>query len=143
MTDQPGSAQSGWAQSGSAQSSSGQPGFRALIGSALLAAGRPLSARELAEVLDVPLNTAEREIRAFGAALDAAGLGFHLEAVAGGYRLVVPPEGAARLAPILAPPPLPALSGAAQLYRDGFAARTVVEGLVAAFGAALHAELGG
>ena len=80
---------------------------------ALLAAGRPLSARELAGVLDVPLNTAEREIRAFGAALDAAGLGFHLEAVAGGYRLVVPPEGAARLAPILAPPPLPALSGAA------------------------------
>lgn len=113
MTDQPGSAQSGWAQSSSAQSSSGQPGFRALIGSALLAAGRPLSARELAGVLDVPLNTAEREIRAFGAALDAAGLGFHLEAVAGGYRLVVPPEGAARLAPILAPPPLPALSGAA------------------------------
>ncbi|SEJ40588.1 DNA polymerase III, gamma subunit [Deinococcus reticulitermitis] len=35
-----------------------------------------------------------------------------------------------------------ALSGAAQLYRDGFAARTVVEGLVAAFGSALHAELG-
>ncbi|RJF72128.1 DNA polymerase III subunit gamma/tau [Deinococcus cavernae] len=35
-----------------------------------------------------------------------------------------------------------ALSGAAGLYRDGFAARTVVEGLVAAFGAALHAELG-
>ncbi|MFB0641179.1 DNA polymerase III subunit gamma/tau, partial [Deinococcus radiodurans] len=35
-----------------------------------------------------------------------------------------------------------AISGAAQLYRDGFAARTVVEGLVAAFGAALHAELG-
>ncbi|WP_291425917.1 DNA polymerase III subunit gamma/tau [Deinococcus sp.] len=35
-----------------------------------------------------------------------------------------------------------ALAGAAALYRDGFAARTVVEGLVAAFGAALHAELG-
>ncbi|MFC4639157.1 DNA polymerase III subunit gamma/tau [Deinococcus hohokamensis] len=35
-----------------------------------------------------------------------------------------------------------ALQGAAQLYRDGFAARTVVEGLVAALGAALHAELG-
>lgn len=35
-----------------------------------------------------------------------------------------------------------ALAGAAGLYRDGFAARTVVEGLVAAFGAALHAELG-
>lgn len=35
-----------------------------------------------------------------------------------------------------------ALGGAAQLYRDGFAARTIVEGLVAAFGTALHAELG-
>lgn len=35
-----------------------------------------------------------------------------------------------------------ALAGAAQLYRDGFAARTVVEGLVSAFGSALHAELG-
>lgn len=35
-----------------------------------------------------------------------------------------------------------AISGAASLYRDGFAARTVVEGLVAAYGAALHAELG-
>ncbi|MFD1731962.1 hypothetical protein ACFSC4_14250 [Deinococcus malanensis] len=35
-----------------------------------------------------------------------------------------------------------ALQGAAQLYRDGFAARTVVEGLVSAVGTALHAELG-
>ncbi|WP_104989715.1 DNA polymerase III subunit gamma/tau [Deinococcus sp. NW-56] len=35
-----------------------------------------------------------------------------------------------------------ALQGAAQLYREGFAARTVVEGLVAAFADALHAELG-
>lgn len=35
-----------------------------------------------------------------------------------------------------------ALSGAAELYRAGFAARTVVEGLVAAFADALHAELG-
>ncbi|MBB6016447.1 DNA polymerase III subunit gamma/tau [Deinococcus radiopugnans] len=35
-----------------------------------------------------------------------------------------------------------ALQGAGRLYRDGFAARTVVEGLVSALGAALHAELG-
>ncbi|KEF34967.1 DNA polymerase III subunit gamma/tau, partial [Deinococcus sp. RL] len=35
-----------------------------------------------------------------------------------------------------------ALQGAAQLYREGFAARTVVEGLVAALADALHAELG-
>ena len=36
----------------------------------------------------------------------------------------------------------PLLAGAAALYRDGYAARTVVEGLVAALGEALHAELG-
>jgi DNA polymerase-3 subunit gamma/tau len=35
-----------------------------------------------------------------------------------------------------------AITGAAALYREGFAARTVVEGLVAAFADALHAELG-
>ncbi|WP_034386382.1 DNA polymerase III subunit gamma/tau [Deinococcus sp. YIM 77859] len=35
-----------------------------------------------------------------------------------------------------------ALTGAAELYRAGFAARTIVEGLVAAFADALHAELG-
>ncbi|EYB67136.1 DNA polymerase III subunits gamma and tau [Deinococcus phoenicis] len=35
-----------------------------------------------------------------------------------------------------------AITGAAELYREGFAARTVVEGLVAAFADALHAELG-
>lgn len=35
-----------------------------------------------------------------------------------------------------------AITGAATLYREGFAARTVVEGLVAAFSDALHAELG-
>ncbi|WP_102125306.1 DNA polymerase III subunit gamma/tau, partial [Deinococcus planocerae] len=35
-----------------------------------------------------------------------------------------------------------AIQGAASLYREGFAARTVVEGLVAALSGALHAELG-
>ena len=35
-----------------------------------------------------------------------------------------------------------ALTGAAELYRAGFAARTIVEGLVAACADALHAELG-
>lgn len=89
------------------------PSARALIGSALLAAGRPLSVKDLATVLGVSLDTAEREIGAFGAALEGADLGFHLEAVAGGYRVVVRPDAAARLAPILAPPALPALSSAA------------------------------
>ncbi|WP_261663907.1 DNA polymerase III subunit gamma/tau [Deinococcus sp. Marseille-Q6407] len=36
----------------------------------------------------------------------------------------------------------PAISGAGELYRAGFAARTVVEGLVEALSQALHAELG-
>ncbi|MDO4264145.1 MAG: DNA polymerase III subunit gamma/tau [Deinococcus sp.] len=36
----------------------------------------------------------------------------------------------------------PALSGAGELYRAGFAARTVVEGLVEALSQAIHAELG-
>ncbi|MFC4455893.1 DNA polymerase III subunit gamma/tau [Deinococcus sonorensis] len=36
----------------------------------------------------------------------------------------------------------PLLGGARRLYQDGYAARTVVEGLVTALGEALHAELG-
>ena len=45
--------------------------------------------------------------------LEVIGAGFRVESVAGGYRLVVAPALAARLSPILAPPPLPALSSAA------------------------------
>lgn len=87
--------------------------MRALIGAALLAAGRPLTARELAELLAVPLRQLPPLLADFTAALEQADLGFVLEEVAGGHRLVVPPALAARLSPVLAPPPLPALSGAA------------------------------
>ncbi|MFC4639546.1 SMC-Scp complex subunit ScpB [Deinococcus hohokamensis] len=89
------------------------PSPRALIGAALLAAGRPVAARELGEVLGLPEEAVHRELRALGETLQAADLGFRLEAVAGGHRLVVPGETVARLSPLLAPPPLPPLSGAA------------------------------
>lgn len=55
----------------------------ALIGAALLAAGRPVTARELADTLALPENTVHRELEAFAHALAAADLGFVAEAVAG------------------------------------------------------------
>lgn len=89
------------------------PAAQALIGATLLAAGRPVTLAELSRVLGVGEDAAARAVAAFGAALEGAGLGFALEAVAGGYRLVVPPGLAPHLAPVLAPPALPALSTAA------------------------------
>lgn len=84
-----------------------------LVGAALLAAGRPVTRREVAELLGLPEETAARTLDAFAARLREAGVGFEVEAVAGGYRLVVPPALSAHLAPLLAPPPLPSLSAAA------------------------------
>ncbi|GAA5514657.1 segregation and condensation protein B [Deinococcus carri] len=86
---------------------------QALIGAALLAAGRPVTRREVADLLGLPEEAAARALEAFAATLQGAGLGFEVEAVAGGYRLVVPPGLAAHLAPLLAPPALPPLSAAA------------------------------
>ncbi|MFT2722273.1 SMC-Scp complex subunit ScpB [Deinococcus sp. A31D244] len=85
----------------------------ALIGAALMAAGRPVQVRELAGVLGIPEDAALRQVQAFAVRLDTANLGFTVEAVAGGYRLVVPATLSVQLAPLLAPPPLPALSSAA------------------------------
>lgn len=89
------------------------PTPQALIGATLLAAGRPVRLAELASVLGLSEDASLRAIQAFEGALTQAGLGFALEAVAGGYRLVVPPATAPHLAPVLAPPPLPPLSTAA------------------------------
>lgn len=89
------------------------PSRQALLGAALLAAGRPVTLRELALVLGVPEDAALREVKAFTAQVASADLGFVVEAVAGGYRLVVPPATAPHLSPLLSPPPLPALSSAA------------------------------
>ncbi|AFD26093.1 Putative transcriptional regulator [Deinococcus gobiensis I-0] len=68
---------------------------------------------ELSRVLGLGEDAAARAMAAFGASLEAAALGFVVEAVAGGYRLVVPPALAPQLAPVLSPPALPALSTAA------------------------------
>lgn len=86
---------------------------QALIGATLLAAGRPVRLSELAAVLGRSEEGAQRAVQHFEQRLAAAALGFGLEAVAGGYRLVVPPQLVPHLAPVLAPPPLPPLSTAA------------------------------
>lgn len=87
--------------------------LRALIGASLVAAGRPVTARELGTVLNQPEARLLRELRTFAQSVHDSGLGFEVEEVAGGFRLVVPPGLAAQLSPLLAPPPLPALSSAA------------------------------
>lgn len=87
--------------------------IRALIGAALLAAGRPVTARELSGVLNLDDADTRTEVAAFARAIREHGLGFEVEEVAGGYRLVVPPGLAGALAPLLAPPALPTLSAAA------------------------------
>lgn len=89
------------------------PSSQALIGATLLAAGRPVRLSELALVLGLSEDAALRAVQDFTAALSAANLGFNLEGVAGGFRLVVPPTTAPFLAPVLAPPPLAPLSQAA------------------------------
>lgn len=96
----------------------GEPGTaaherRELIGAALLAAGRPLSVSELASLLNLTVEDTEPLIGDYDSALGQMGAGFRVEAVGGGYRLVVLPARAAQLSPVLAPPPLAALSSAA------------------------------
>ncbi|GGR91145.1 SMC-Scp complex subunit ScpB [Deinococcus sedimenti] len=90
-----------------------RPSFSALLGAALLAAGRPVTVRELAQVLDLSEDATVREAAAFTRRVAEADLGFQVEAVAGGYRLVVPSVTSPHLSSLLAPPALPALSGAA------------------------------
>lgn len=89
------------------------PAQRELLGAALLAAGRPLSVSELGGLLKLPPGETLSLVAAYDAALLALGAGFQVEAVAGGFRLVVLPRLTAQLSPVLAPPPLPALSAAA------------------------------
>ncbi len=84
----------------------------ALLCAALLAAGRPLSDRELEQVLAQGVKAADA-VAQLREALTAARLGLKIEEVAGGYRLVVDPRLTPSLAALLAPPPLPRLSNAA------------------------------
>jgi len=86
---------------------------REVLGAALLAAGRPLSVQEFCGLLALGADETVRLIESYDRALLEMGAGFRVEAVGGGYRLVVAPDLAARLSPVLAPPALPALSAAA------------------------------
>ena len=86
---------------------------RATIGAALLGAGRPVTPAELAPLLGVRPEAVEALVGEFEEALEHSNLGLALEHIAGGYRLIVRPELVPALAPLLALPALPPLSGAA------------------------------
>ncbi len=86
---------------------------KAILCAALLAAGRPLSVRELKTLLDVSEEAVEREVASLKRSLQEAQLGLVVDEVAGGYRLVVEPALISSLATLLAPQPLPDLSNAA------------------------------
>lgn len=80
---------------------------------ALLAAGRPVTYRELESLLGATREGLRSLIEELRDTLHEADLGLEVEEVAGGYRLVVAPSYVSLLADLLAPPPLPQLSNAA------------------------------
>lgn len=86
---------------------------QSLLCAALLAAGKPLSERELAPLLGAELGDLPGLVAALDSALRSGGFGIEVEHVAGGYRLVVAPKLVGELATLLAPTPLPPLSNAA------------------------------
>ncbi|MBW6454734.1 MAG: SMC-Scp complex subunit ScpB [Trueperaceae bacterium] len=87
--------------------------LRARLCAALLAAGRPVPAKDLQQLLEVSPEGLTRSLKDLRQTLEAASLGVEIEAVAGGYQLVVSPAIAPQLVSLLAPPPLPNLSAAA------------------------------
>ncbi|MDZ7800451.1 MAG: SMC-Scp complex subunit ScpB [Trueperaceae bacterium] len=86
---------------------------RARLCAALLAAGRPLRTGDLARALSLAPDAVEEATQDLQASLNREGLGLQVEAVAGGYRLVVHPDVLPDLQELLAPPALPPLSAAA------------------------------
>lgn len=84
-----------------------------LLCAALLAAGRPLSEKEVGRVLGVGPDGVQQAVHSLRGALASADLGLVVEEVAGGYRLVVAQGLVPSLAELLSPPPLPRLSTAA------------------------------
>jgi segregation and condensation protein B len=87
--------------------------LRPRLCAALLAAGRPVAAKDLQRLLEVSPEGLERALKDLQTTLEAAALGVEVEAVAGGFQLVVSPAVAPQLVSLLAPPPLPNLSAAA------------------------------
>lgn len=86
---------------------------RALVCSALLAAGRPLGSKDLATLLGCDSEGVHAAIDDLRSSLAQASLGLEVEEVAGGFRLVVSQALIPALADLLAPAPLPSLSSAA------------------------------
>lgn len=86
---------------------------QSLLCAALLAAGKPLSERELTPLLGLAAGELPGLVAALDSALRSGGFGIEVENVAGGYRLVVSPKLVGELATLLAPTPLPPLSNAA------------------------------
>jgi segregation and condensation protein B len=84
-----------------------------VLSAALLATGRPLKPKEIGHLLGLPVESSHRLIEMLRKRFRESALGFDIEAVAGGYRLIVAPDVVPALEPLLSPPPLPALSNAA------------------------------
>jgi segregation and condensation protein B len=82
------------------------------LSAAFLAAGRPLKPREISSLLGLPTESVHHLIEMLRRRFTEACLGFEVEAVAGGYRLIVSPAVVPRLESLLSPPPLPGLSPA-------------------------------
>jgi segregation and condensation protein B len=82
------------------------------LSAAFLAAGRPLKPREISSLLGLPTESVHHLIEMLRRRFTEACLGFEVEAVAGGYRLIVAPAVVPRLESLLSPPPLPGLSPA-------------------------------
>ena len=82
------------------------------LSAAFLAAGRPLKPREISSLLGLPTESVHHLIEMLRRRFTEACLGFEVEAVAGGYRLIVAPAVVPRLVSLLSPPPLPGLSPA-------------------------------
>ena len=82
------------------------------LSGALLAAGQPIKPKDISNLLGVPTETAHRLIEVLRRRFKDAGLGFDIEAVAGGFRLIVAQSVVSRLEPLMAPPALPGLSPA-------------------------------
>jgi segregation and condensation protein B len=82
------------------------------LSAAFLAAGRPLKPREISSLLGLPTESVHHLVEMLRRRFTEACLGFEVEAVAGGYRLIVAPAVVPRLESLLSPPPLPGLSPA-------------------------------
>ena len=86
---------------------------RSILCASLLAAGRPLTARELSRVLELSPEGVRDAINDLQLVLREEALGLVVEEIAGGFRLVVDADVIPTLADLLSPSPLPRLSNAA------------------------------